>query len=281
MAVSRAVLITGCSSGIGRATALQLAAAGWPVYATARRAQSIEDLAPACKLLPLDVSDEDSMVAAVQAVETEAGAVGVLINNAGYSQSGAIESVPIELARKQMEANFFGPARLTQLVLPGMRRQSWGRIVNVSSIGGRITFPGGGFYHASKYALEALSDALRFELYPFGIIVVLIEPGLIRSGFGEAAVRNMEVAGPGEAPYTSFNTSVAAITRRVYERGLASKLGGSPEEVAKVIERALKVQHPRPRYLVTPSAWLILTMRRLLPDRLWDRALRGQYPEPG
>jgi NAD(P)-dependent dehydrogenase (short-subunit alcohol dehydrogenase family) len=279
--ISRAVLVTGCSSGIGRATALRLAAAGWPVYASARRVESIRDLAPACRLLPLDVTVEDSMRAAVEAVEREAGAVGVLVNNAGYSQSGAVESVPMAAARRQMETNFLGPARLTQLALPGMRRQRWGRVVNVSSIGGRVTFPGGGFYHASKYALEALSDALRFELRPFGVAVVLVEPGLIRSGFAEAAVDSMGPAADEQDPYASFNAAVAGVTRQAYERGLPSKLGGGPEDVARVIQRAIEASRPRPRYLVTPSARVVLTMHRLLPGRLWDRVLRSQYPEPG
>lgn len=279
--ISRAVLVTGCSSGIGRATALRLAGAGWTVYATARRTESIRDLAPACRPLALDVTVEDSMRAAVEAVEREAGAVGVLVNNAGYSQSGAVESVPMEQARRQLETNFFGAARLTQLVLPAMRRQRWGRIVNVSSIGGRVTFPGGGFYHASKYALEALSDALRFELRPFGVAVVLVEPGLVRTGFAEAAVHSMGTAAPDQGPYAAFNASVAEITRRAYEGGLPAMLGGSAEDVARVIRRAIEAGRPRPRYLVTPSASVVLAMRRLLPARLWDRVLRAQYPEPG
>jgi len=163
--VSRAVLITGCSTGIGRATAEQLAARGWTVYATARRTESIRDLAGrGCKTLALDVCDEASMRAAVETVERAEGAVGVLVNNAGYGQEGAFEEVPMAEVRRQFETNVFGLVRLTQLVLPGMRRQGWGRIVNLSSMGGRLTLPGGAFYHATKYAVEAISDALRFEL---------------------------------------------------------------------------------------------------------------------
>lgn len=161
-AASRAVLVTGCSSGIGRATARRLAAAGWPVWATARRPESIADLEEhGCRTLSLDVTDEGSMKAAVATVEEAEGAVGVLVNNAGYSQSGAIEEVPMDRVRGQFETNVFGLVRLTQLVLPGMRRQGWGRIVNLGSMGGRLTFPGGGIYHATKHALEAISDALR------------------------------------------------------------------------------------------------------------------------
>jgi NAD(P)-dependent dehydrogenase (short-subunit alcohol dehydrogenase family) len=156
--ISRAVLITGCSSGIGRATAHQLATHGWTVYATARHLDEMLDLKQAgCYLLQLDVTNEASMQEAIATIERVEGAVGVLINNAGYSQSGAIESVPLELVRRQFETTVFGLMRLTQLVLPGMRKQRWGKIVNISSMGGRLTFPGGGYYHASKFAVEAFT----------------------------------------------------------------------------------------------------------------------------
>src|ERR1700751_5500999 len=158
---SKAVLITGCSSGIGHATAELLAGEGWTVYATARRPETLADLeAQGCKTLALDVTDEASMTAAVSAVQEAEGAVGVLINNAGYSQSGAVESVPLDQVRRQFETNVFGLTRMCQLLLPGMRDQRWGKIVNISSMGGRLVFPGGGFYHATKYAVEAISDAL-------------------------------------------------------------------------------------------------------------------------
>src|SRR5687768_12761420 len=154
---SRPVLITGCSTGIGRRTAEHLAAKGWTVYATARRPDSIADLeAKGCRTLALDVTDEQSMQAAVKTVEEAEGAVGVLINNAGYSQSGAVEEVAMDQVRRQFETNVFGLLRMCQLVLPGMRRQGWGRIVNISSMGGRLVFPGGGIYHGTKYAVEAI-----------------------------------------------------------------------------------------------------------------------------
>jgi NADP-dependent 3-hydroxy acid dehydrogenase YdfG len=193
--VSKAVLITGCSTGIGHATALRLVRGGWPVYASARRLESIADLADAgATTLPLDVTDEQSMNAAVAQVEREHGAVGVLINNAGYSQSGPIEQVALDAVRRQFDTNVFGPVALIKLVLGGMRAQHWGKIVNVSSMGGRLTFPGGGCYHASKYALEAISDALRFEVRGFGVDVVVVEPGLIVTEFGKAAVASMDGA---------------------------------------------------------------------------------------
>ena len=192
---SRAVLVTGCSSGIGRAIAMRLAGHGWTVYATARRPETIEDLASSgCHLLTLDVCHEESMHAAVATVEETEGAVGVLVNNAGYGLEGAVEELAAADLRHQFETNLLGPLHLTQLVLPGMRRQHWGKVVNVSSVGGRITVPGGGAYHASKHAVEALSDVLRFEVRGFGIDVVLIEPGAIASRWMEKAVSDIEAA---------------------------------------------------------------------------------------
>ena len=281
-AVSKAVLITGCSSGIGRATAEHLASKGWRVYATARKPESIGDLEDGgCTTLALDVTDEGSMKAAVRAVEDEHGAVGILVNNAGYSQSGAIEDVPMDEVRRQFETNVFGVARMCQLVLPGMRRQHWGRIVNLSSMGGRFTFPGGGYYHATKHAVEAISDALRFEVAGFGIQVVIIEPGLIRTGFGEAAVGSIKGGVTGDGPYAEFNAAVAESTKSVYEEGPLARLGGGPETVAHAVEKAITARRPKTRYKVTPSARMILTTRRLLPDRAWDSFLRSQFPQPG
>jgi NAD(P)-dependent dehydrogenase (short-subunit alcohol dehydrogenase family) len=287
---SKAVLITGCSSGIGRATALRLAGSGWSVYATARRPDSIAELSDAgCHTLALDVTDEDSMHAAVNAVEQAEGAVGVLVNNAGYSQSGAIETVPMDAVRRQFETNVFGLVRLTQLVLPKMRAQRWGKIVNLGSMGGRLTFPGGGHYHATKHALEAISDALRFELRGFGIDVILLEPGLITTDFGEAANASMSDLGGSDAadsgsaggdPYARFNATVGAVTAGAYD-GPMRHLGAGPERVAKVIERAITRRRPPARITITPSAKLSIATRRLLSDRAWDAAMRGQFPQPG
>jgi len=292
--VSKAVLITGCSSGIGRATARRLAAGGWTVYATARRLESIADLeATGCRTLALDVTDEDSMVAAVRTIEETHGAVGVLINNAGYSQSGAIETVPLEAVRRQFETNVFGLARLTQLVLPKMRDQRWGKIVNLGSMGGKLVFPGGGWYHATKHALEAVSDALRFEVRGFGIDVILLEPGLITTEFGHAAVASMgEVGGSaseaaGEpapsaaqtSPYAKFNATVGAATQGAYE-GPLRLLGAGPERVAKVIEKSIRKRRAPTRVTITPSAKLSIPSRRLMPDRAWDALMRAQFPTP-
>jgi NAD(P)-dependent dehydrogenase (short-subunit alcohol dehydrogenase family) len=278
---SKAVLITGCSSGIGRASALRLARSGWSVYATARRLESIEDLAQAgCHTLSLDVTDEQSMQAAVTVIEQAEGAVGVLVNNAGYSQSGALETVPLEAVRRQFETNVFGLVRLTQLVLPAMRAQRWGKIVNVGSVGGRLTLPGGGAYHASKYALEAISDALRFEVAGFGINVVLLEPGLITTEFGTAATASMaDLESSSEDPYAHFNATVGAVTQGAYD-GPMRMLGAGPERVAKVIERAIKRRRPPARISITPSAKLPILTRRLISDRAWDAAMRRQFPQP-
>jgi NAD(P)-dependent dehydrogenase (short-subunit alcohol dehydrogenase family) len=279
---SKAVLITGCSSGIGRATAARLARSGWRVYASARRPETIEDLREAgCRTLALDVTDDQSMRAAVDAVEHAEGAVGVLVNNAGYSQSGAIETVPLDAVRRQFETNVFGLVRLTQLVLPRMRAQRWGKIVNVGSMGGRLSFPGGGHYHATKHAVEAISDALRFELRGFGIDVILLEPGLITTEFGETATASMtDVTSSDDDPYARFNATVGAVTKGAYD-GPMRLLGAGPERVAKVIERSIRSRRPAARVTITPSAKITIATRRLLPDRVWDAAMRRQFPSPG
>jgi NAD(P)-dependent dehydrogenase (short-subunit alcohol dehydrogenase family) len=280
--VSKAVLITGCSSGIGRATAERLSSRGMTVYATARRIEDIKDLADrGCKTIALDVTDEASMAAAVRTVEEAEGAVGVLVNNAGYSQSGALESVPMDQVRRQFETNVFGLVRLTQLVLPGMRRQRWGRIVNVSSMGGRVTFPGGAFYHATKHAVEALSDALRFEVRGFGIGVTIVEPGLIKTRFGEAAVATMDSRPADDTAYGEFNAAVGQLTAGAYEGGGMARLAADPDVVAKAIERVITARRPKPRSVVTASARLTIGLHAMLSDRAWDRFLGTQFPRPG
>jgi NAD(P)-dependent dehydrogenase (short-subunit alcohol dehydrogenase family) len=276
---SKAVLITGCSTGIGRATAELLAGEGWNVYATARRPETLADLEQkGCKTLALDVTDEASMTTAVQAVVEAEGAVGILINNAGYSQSGAVETIPIDDVRRQFETNVFGLIRMCQLVLPGMRDQRWGRILNMSSMGGRLTFPGGGIYHATKYAVEAISDAMRFEVRGFGVDVVVIEPGLIITNFGETAAGSVQAATAGGA-YADFNRKLEGRIEGVY-RGPLGKLGGGPETVARTIAGVLKADRPKTRYPVTPSAHLMMGQRRLMTDRLWDLVMRTQFPTP-
>jgi NADP-dependent 3-hydroxy acid dehydrogenase YdfG len=282
------VLVTGCSSGIGRATAAHLASLGHTVVATARRVETLADLAAGgCHTLALDVTDEASMRVAVEATLAAHSRIDVLVNNAGYSQSGAIESVPIARVRAQFETNVFGLLRLTQLVLPAMRARRAGRIVNVSSMGGRLVFPGGGVYHASKYAIEALSDGLRYELRPFGIAVVLIEPGLVRTQFAEtvgahlASMPAPDAAGDDTSRvYAAFNDVIARGTKAAYESGPMAKLAGEPIDVARAIAAAIAVRRPRARYTVTPSATLFLTLRRWLGDAGWDWFLRANFTQP-
>lgn len=275
----RVVLITGCSSGIGRASAERLAAAGHVVYATARQVSTLAPLAArGCRTLPLDVTDEESMTAAVEQVVAQHGAVDALVNNAGYSLSGAVETLRPDDLRRQFETNVFGLVRMCQLVLPGMRAQRWGRIVNLSSMGANFTFPGGGAYHATKYAVEALSDALRFEVAGFGVKVVLLQPGLIRTEF--AATASGQVDASDEA-YAAFNRRVARATQEVYDKGLLARLGGDPDDVARAVERAITTRRPPVRKRITPSATVLVAQRRLLSDRMWDRVLRTQFPVPG
>jgi NAD(P)-dependent dehydrogenase (short-subunit alcohol dehydrogenase family) len=280
-----AALITGCSSGIGHETARHLAARGWTVYATARRPETLTELAEAgCKTLALDVTDESSMRTAVETVEEAEGQVGALVNNAGYSQSGAVETLPMDKIRAQFETNVFGLVRMCQLVLPGMRRAGKGRIVNVSSMGGKLVFPGGGAYHATKFAVEAFSDALRWEVRDFGIDVSIIEPGLITTRFGETAAGSIAATDESQDandPYARFNAMVGAATQAIYEGGPLSKLGGGPDTVARAIERAISARRPRTRYKVTASARLALAQRRLVTDRAWDAMMRTQFPSPG
>ena len=267
------ILVTGCSSGIGKATAQRLVGAGHTVYATARRPETLRDLeAAGARTLALDVTQEESMAAAVEAIETEHGSVGTLVNNAGYGVYGPVEEVPINDARREFETNVFGLGRLTQLVLPAMRRAGRGRIINISSMGGRLVYPTGGWYHASKYAVEALSDALRVEVAAFGVTVVLVEPGLIRTEFES-------VASGGLAPHTASGP-YAQLRRKSDERmrqSYRSRASVPPGVVAEVIRTAVEADRPRTRYVVTPAAKAQVQLRRLAGDRVWDAVMRRVY----
>jgi NAD(P)-dependent dehydrogenase (short-subunit alcohol dehydrogenase family) len=290
------VLITGCSSGIGHAAAISLHNAGFPVYATARNAETLASLAErGIHTLALDVTDEASMTQAVAAVDDAAGWVGVLINNAGYGLYGPVEQQPMTEVRRQFETNFFGPTRLIQLVLPAMRGRGRGRILNVSSMGGRATLPGGAFYHASKYAVEALSDALRMEVAQFGIDVVLIEPGPVNTPWNDVAAASLSTAVPGaddvspdvvgggsagDDPYAAYKAAVAASFVTAHNGPLA-RLGSTADDIAAAITRAATARRPRGRYLINPVAKSVVTMNRLLPARAYDAVLRRQYKLPG
>jgi NADP-dependent 3-hydroxy acid dehydrogenase YdfG len=271
------VLITGCSSGIGSASADLLVKAGHTVYATARRTETLAELqAAGARVLALDVTSEDSMAAAVEHIEAEHGRVGTLVNNAGYGEYGTIEEADLDRVRKMFETNVFGLARLTQLVLPGMRRAHRGRIINIGSMGGRMTFPVGGYYHATKYAVEAISDALRNEVRRFGIDVVLIEPGMTRTGFEDnvhSSVANGATT-QADSPYAELLASNAANTSGGYSNPL---MATGPESVARVVLKALESEHPRSRYLLTPVAKAMVTARTLGGDRVWDTLVKQQF----
>jgi NADP-dependent 3-hydroxy acid dehydrogenase YdfG len=280
--MAQVVLITGCSSGIGQAAASELAEAGHTVFATARNPDSLIPLTEfGCRTLQLDVTDELSMVDAVRSVQDEFGAVDVLINNAGYGLYGPIEQVSMADVRREFETNVFGLVRLTQLVLPAMRTQRRGRILNVSSMGGRTTLPGGGFYHASKHAVESLSDALRIEVRPFGIDVILIEPGVVRTQFADVAVQTQEATSAADSrdPYGPFKQAVTDSFATAYS-GPLGRLSISADHVAKVITRAVAAPRPRTRYLISPMAKSLVAAKALLPDRIHDAVLKKQYGLP-
>ena len=273
--MTTAVLITGTSSGIGRAAAARLLRRpGVTVYATARRVDAIADLAAAgATTIALDVTDEASMRAAVEQVEAERGAVGALVNNAGYGEYGTVEETDLAAVRRQFETNVFGLARMTQLVLPGMRAAGTGRVVNVSSMGGRMVLPVGGYYHASKYAVEALSDALRFEVAPFGVRVSVVEPGLTRTEFAGTASATLAASAVPTGPYAALT---AATQRQVAASYGSRLLSVRPDSVARVIEHAIVSDRPRHRYVVTPTARMLVQTRRLLGSRVFDALLLRQ-----
>lgn len=273
-----AVLITGCSTGVGEATAWRFLRAGHPVYATARDTDSLTALAAAGAVaLRVDVTDEASMADAVKRIESEHGAVGILVNNAAYGIQGAVEVTELDDVRGEFETNFFGLVRLCQLVLPEMRSRRTGRIVNVSSMGGHFSLPGAGPLHASKYAVEAVSDALRLELRGFGIRVAIVEPGPIRTPFPSKINATLPPATGG--PYDDFHAAVEARVSAAYEqRALSMAL--SPEKVAQVIERAAKSSRPRARYPVGIMARGLIAMSHYLPDFAVDAVTRSQFPGP-
>jgi NADP-dependent 3-hydroxy acid dehydrogenase YdfG len=272
------VLISGCSSGIGAATAAALVQAGHTVYATARKVETLAELeALGAHPLELDVTSEDSMLAAVKRVEAEQGQVGTLINNAGFAEYGPIEESDLERVRAMFDTNVFGLARLTQLVLPAMRRSRSGRIVNVGSMGGRLTFPVGGYYHATKYAVEAITDALRVEVKPFGIDVILVEPGLIRTNFESRMNEGLEAGTARKGSATAYADLLAA-SEKTTTGGYANDfMATGPETVAAVIVKAVQTLRPRSRYVVTPAAKVLINLRRFGGDRIWDRTMRKQF----
>jgi NAD(P)-dependent dehydrogenase (short-subunit alcohol dehydrogenase family) len=270
MTVSKVALVTGASSGIGEATARELATAGFTVYAAARRAERMHKLTEdGIHPIAMDVTDDASMQAGVQAILTDRGRIDVLVNNAGYGSYGALEDVPMAEARAQMEVNVFGAARLTQLVLPAMRAQRSGTIVNVTSMGGKITTPLGAWYHATKFALEAISDCLRMEVAPFGIDVVVIEPGGIRTEWSGIAADKVRIVS-GSGPYAAQGNAVASSLTSASTRRRSSP----PELIAKTITKAVTARRPRTRYAAGYGAKPLIFLHGLLPDRTFDAVIR-------
>ena len=268
--MAKTVLITGASSGIGAETVKALLAVGHTVYAGARRLDRMKSLADAGeRLLALDVTDDASMTIAVQTILREAGRIDVLINNAGYGSYGALEDVPPEEARRQFDVNIFGLARLTQLVLPTMRAQRSGRIINISSIGGKFGEPFGCWYHATKFAVEGLSDSFRMELHPFGIDVVVIQPGATHSEWGKIAHDSL-IKYSGDGPYRAAATAHANVMELAHKGSIPAQ----PSVVAKTIAQAVQARKPKTRYATGGLAKTMLFMRRVLSDRAFDATFR-------
>jgi len=260
------VLITGASSGIGKDFALRLLKDGYAVYGAARRVDRMNDIVEAGGIaLAMDVTDEVSMVTGVNRIIREHGRIDVLINNAGYGQYGALEDVPIEDARKQFEINLFGLARLTQLCLPHLRAQKSGKIFNISSVGGKLATPLGGWYHASKFALEGYSDALRMETRPFGIDVIVIEPGGVKSEWSGIAAQ--------EAERISGRGAYGGIVAKLKKLQASQSKEPPPSVITALIIKALKASTPKTRYHGGMLAGPMLFMRRHFSDRLFDRII--------
>ena len=270
MKTPQVILLTGASSGIGYDTAIALAEQGHKVYAAARRIERMEPLRQyGITPLRMDVTDEQSMQDGVQTILSNEGRIDTLINNAGYGYFGAIENVPMDDARNQLEVNIFGLARLCQLVLPTMRAQHSGRIINTSSVAGKSVLYYGGWYHVSKYAVEAFSDALRMELKPFGIDVIIIEPGAIKTNWGIIAADHLAETSEG-TPYAESGKMMADNLRNMY---LSHSLS-DPAVVRKAICRAVNSRRPCTRYRIGRLSGAIVFFHWLLPTRLWDAMMR-------
>jgi len=270
----KVALITGTSAGIGHATALALAAAGYTIYATARRIESIEKLrAQGLQTLALDVTDEQSMIETINIIESQAGGIDILVNNAGYSEMGPIEEVSMDRIRLQFETNVFGLIRLCQLVLPGMRRRHSGTIINISSMGGEFTTPLAGIYHASKYAVESISDALRFEVQPFGVNVIIIQPGVIQTRSASTVAQSLR--SDKSSPYFAQVDGFKRFLQKNTDENDASAI--SAEAVAKVIVEAIEAPEPKTRYKVGDEAEQLPRVRRQLSDREWDALFLDQF----
>lgn len=267
---TKVALVTGASSGIGEATAITLNQLGYTTYAAARRVQRLEHLtASGIRPLAMDVTDEASMQAGIAHILAEQGRIDVLVNNAGYGSYGALEDVPLSEARNQFEVNVFGAARLSQFVLPQMRERRSGTIVNITSMGGKIYTPLGSWYHATKFALEAISDCLRMEVKPFGIDVVIIEPGGVRSEWGSIAAEKVRAVSGTGAYVRQGNAVAKSLSSEANQRR-----SSPPELIANTIARAVKARRPKTRYAVGFGAKPMIFLHRILPDRWFDAFIR-------
>lgn len=266
----KTVLITGASSGIGKATTQKLLNDGYCVYASARNLTKLMPLkADGAEILELDVTQDESMRLAVDRIIQECGRLDILINNAGYGSYGALEDIPMEEARHQFEVNVFGLGRLTQLVLPQMREQSFGKIVNITSVGGKIYEPLGSWYHASKFAVEGLSDCLRLELQPFGIDVIIVEPGPIRTEWGSVAIEKlMQMSG-----HTAY-AKAAQTGKKLLALSNDERVASDPEVIANTISKALRAKHPKARYASGTGAAFLVAFRKFASDAVMDRFMR-------
>jgi len=259
-------LVTGASSGMGKAFAKALLAQGLIVYAAARRLDRMNDLAGLGAIaLKMDITREDDVQALVKRIEQDHGSVDVLVNNAGFGVFGAMEETAIDDARYQFEVNLFGMARLTQLLLPAMRKKRSGKIINISSMGGKMYTPMGCWYHATKHAVEGWSDCLRLELRPFGIDVVIIEPGVIATGFGDVMLKPL-LARSGAGPYSGMANVIASATRASFQEGGAS----DPQVIVNLVLKAVRARKPRTRYAAGKYARPLMFIRKWLGDRVFD-----------
>ncbi|UQD75572.1 oxidoreductase [Bradyrhizobium japonicum] len=268
----RTALVTGASSGMGKEIARRLIKDGFQVFVAARHVDKMEDLVRlGARSLRMDISNEAEIKATVDAILREVDGIDVLVNNAGFGLYGPVEDVGIDEARYQFEVNLFGAARLTQLLLPKMREKRSGTIVNITSMGGKIYTLLGAWYHATKHALEGWSDCLRLELAPFGIKVVVVEPGLIETGFGDV-VANGLLKRSGTGPYARLTQAVAKSTRDAYGQGR----GTNPSVIADVVSRAVKASKPRTRYVAGKYALPMIKIREWFGDRTFDRVIMSQ-----
>jgi short-subunit dehydrogenase len=268
--MAKTVLVTGASAGIGKATAILLAQNGYNVYGAARRTEKMQDLKTyGINPIALDVTKDESITACVEHILEETGSIDILINNAGFGAEGAIEDVTMQDAKYQMEVNVFGAMRLTQLVLPKMRQNKYGKIVNISSVGGKIALPLGGWYHASKFAIEGLSDSMRMEVKPFGVDVIVVEPGGVKSEWGDIALKSLV--------RISGNTAYKEMVKGA-EKGFkqTEKNNSEPLVIANLIKKGIEAKKPKTRYAGGSMAKPLLFLRSILSDRMLERLILSQ-----